>query len=146
MLMMPASLSQVVGSQTTLPLVNPPTLRIAPPWGKGDPPTSVTGVLPRLLGKTRAGRNMWQHTCSLESPEFKDTLLIARAKKGTGHTPEEHTIISRALKHEKAQARASRPAPFMIPPGITKELTSMMQTWLTRQRVLPQSGKSLTTL
>ena len=50
---------------------------------------------------------MWQHTCSLESPEFKDALLIARAKKGTEHTPEEHTIISHALKHEKAQARAS---------------------------------------
>ena len=36
--MMPASLSQAVGSQTTLSLVNPPTSRIAPPWGKGDPP------------------------------------------------------------------------------------------------------------
>ena len=52
MLMMPASSSQAVGSQTPLPLVNPPTLRIAPLWGKGDPPISVTGVLPRLLGKT----------------------------------------------------------------------------------------------
>ena len=93
MLMMPASSSQVVGSQTTLPQVNPPTSRITPPWGKGDPPISVTGVLPRPLGKTQAGRNMWQHMCSLESPEFKDALLIARAKKGTECTPEEHTII-----------------------------------------------------
>ena len=50
--MMPASSSQAVGSQTTLPLVSPPTSRIAPPWGKGDPPISVTGVLPRPLGKT----------------------------------------------------------------------------------------------
>ena len=81
--MMPASLSQAVGPQTTLPLVHPPTSRIAPPWGKGDPPISVTGVLPRPLGKTRAGGNMWQHMCSLKSPEFKDALLIARAKKGT---------------------------------------------------------------
>ena len=104
--MMPASSSQAVGSQTTLPLVNPPTSRIAPPWGKGDPPISVTGVLPRPLGKTRAGGNTWQHTCSLKSAEFKDALLIARAKKGTEHTPEEHMIILRALKHEKAQARA----------------------------------------
>ena len=105
--MMLASSSQAVGSQTTLPQVNPPTSRIAPPWGKGDPPILVTGVLPRVLGKTQAGGNTWQHTCSLESPEFKDTLLIARAKKGTKHTPEEHTIISRALKHKKAQAHAS---------------------------------------
>ena len=105
---MAASLLQVVGSQTTLPLVNPPTLRIAPLWGKGDPPTSVTGVLPRPLGKTQVGRNMWQHTCSLESPEFKDTLLIARAKKGSKYTPEEHTIISHALKHKKAQACPKR--------------------------------------
>ena len=51
MLMM-ASLSQAVGSQTTLPPVHPPTLRITPPWGKGDPPILVTGVLPRPLGKT----------------------------------------------------------------------------------------------
>ena len=50
--MMLASLSQAVGSQTTLPQVNPPTLRIAPLWGKGDPSISVTGVLPRPLGKT----------------------------------------------------------------------------------------------
>ena len=128
--MMPASPSQAVGSQTTLPLGHPPTSRIAPPWGKGDPPISVTGMLPRLLGKTQAGRNTWQHMCSLESPEFKDTLLIARAKKGSERTPEEHTILSYTLKHEKAQAHASRPAPFMIPSGIVKELTSMMRTWL----------------
>ena len=75
--------------------------------------------------------------CSLESPEFKDTLLIARAKKGTEHTPEEHMMISCALKHEKAQARASRPTPFVIPPGIMKELTSMVQTWLMNKAVCP---------
>ena len=80
---------------------------------------------------------MWQQTCSLESPEFKDALLIARAKKGTERTPEEHMIISCALKHEKAQARASRPALFVIPPGIAKELTSMMQTWLMNEAACP---------
>ena len=63
--MMPALSSQAVGSQITLPWVNPPTLRIAPPWGKGDPPILVTGVLPRPLRKTRAGGSTWQHTCSL---------------------------------------------------------------------------------
>ena len=52
MSMMPASSSQAVGSQTTLPQVNPPTSRITPPWGKGDPPILVTGVLPRPLRKT----------------------------------------------------------------------------------------------
>ena len=50
--MMPVLSSQAVGSQITLPRVNPPTLRIAPLCGKGDPPILVTGVLPRLLGKT----------------------------------------------------------------------------------------------
>ena len=50
--MMPVSSSQAVGSQITLPWVNPPTSSITPPWGKGDPPISVTGVLPRPLGKT----------------------------------------------------------------------------------------------
>ena len=80
---------------------------------------------------------MWQHTCSLESPKFKDTLLIARAKKGTECTPEEHMIISHALKHKKAQAHASQPALFVIPPGIMKELTSMMQTWLMNEAACP---------
>ena len=80
--MMPASLSQAVGSQTTLPQVNPPTSRITPPWGKGDPPILVTGVLPRPLRKTRAGGNTWQHTCSLESPEFKDALLMPGQRRG----------------------------------------------------------------
>ena len=105
--MMLASLLQAVGSQTTLPLVHPPTSRIAPPWGKGDPPISVTGMLPRPLRKTQAGRNMWQHMCSLESPKFRDALLVAREKKGADCTPEEHMIILHALKYEKAQAHAS---------------------------------------
>ena len=52
MLMMPASSSQAVRLQTTLPQVNPPMSRITLLWGNGDPPISVTGVLPRLLGKT----------------------------------------------------------------------------------------------
>ena len=64
--MMLASSSQAVGLQTTLPRVNPLTLRITPLWGKGDPPISVTGVLPRPLVKTQAGGNTWQHTCSLK--------------------------------------------------------------------------------
>ena len=55
--MMPSSSSQAVGLQTTLPLVSPPTSRIAPLWGKSDPPISVTGVLPRPLRKTQAGGN-----------------------------------------------------------------------------------------
>ena len=78
-----------------------------------------------------------QHTCSLESPEFKDALLVGRAKKGTECIPEEHMIISRALKHEKAQAHASWPTPFVIPSGIVKELTSMMQTWLMNEAACP---------
>ena len=105
--MMPASSSQAVGSQTTLPLVNPPTSRITPPWGKGDPPISVTGVLPRPLGKTQAGGNMWQHMCSLESPEFKDALLIARAKKGT-----EGTLKSTQLYHVLSSMRKHK----LVPP------------------------------
>ena len=131
-----------MGPQATPLVGHLPTSRIAPPWGKGDPPILVTGMLSRPLGKKQAGRNTWQHTCSINSPEFKDTLLIARAKKGSECTPEEHTILLHALKYKKAQARASKPAPFviqpgiakeltsMIQPGIVKELTSMMQTWL----------------
>ena len=52
-------------------------------------------------------------------------------------TPEEHMILSHALKHKKAQARASRPPPFMILSCIVKELTSMMQTWLMNEAACP---------
>ena len=89
---------------------------------------------------------MWQHMCSVESPEFKDTLIIARAKKGTKRTSEEHTIILHALKHEKAQAPASQPALFVIPPGIVKELTSMMQTWLINEAVRQEPDNTLNLL
>ena len=75
--------------------------------------------------------------CSPDSPEFKNTLLITRAKRGSEHTPEEPMILSCAPKHEKAQAHASKPAPFVIQPGIMKELTSMMQTWLMNEAVCP---------
>ena len=46
-------------------------------------------------------------------------------------------IISHALKHKKAQAHASWPIPFVIPSGIAKELTSMMQTWLMNEAACP---------
>ena len=49
---MPASSSQAVGSQTTLLLGHPPTSRVTPTWGKGDPPILVTGMLPRPLRNT----------------------------------------------------------------------------------------------
>ena len=80
---------------------------------------------------------MWQHTCPIESPEFKDSLLIARAKKGSKCTHEQYTILSHALKHKKGQACASKPSPFVIQPGIMKELTSMMQTWLMNEVACP---------
>ena len=82
---------------------------------------------------------MWQHMCPIESPEFKDALLIARAKKGSECTPEEHTIVLHALKYEKAQAHASKPAPFVILQGIMKESTSMMQTWLMNEAACPSA-------
>ena len=93
MLMMPASSSQAVGSQTTLPAGNPPTSRITPPWGKGDPPISVTGMLPSPLGKTWAGGNMWQHLCSLESPEFKDASSHGKEGERT-HSWRAHNNIT----------------------------------------------------
>ena len=37
----------------------------------------------------------------------------------------------------EAQAHDSRPALFVIPSGIAKELTSMMQTWLMNKAACP---------
>ena len=136
---MPETPAFVVEASSALAPSQPPPLtsRMAPQWGKGDPPMSITGKLPRPLGKTRAGLSKWQHTCEVNSPEFQDALLVARAKKGSERTPEEHTILSRALKQEKARARALKPAAFIIPPGIASELTSMMQTWLMNEAACP---------
>ena len=46
-------------------------------------------------------------------------------------------ILLHALKHKKAQAHASKLAPFVIQPGFAKELTSMMQTWLMNEAACP---------
>ena len=120
--------SQMVGLQTTLLQEYSPTLRITPPWGKSDPLILIIGMLPRLLRKTQAGRNMWQHMCSIDSPEFKDALLIARAKKESEQTSKEYKILSCALKHKKAQAHTSKPAPFVIQLGVMTYLFWLMTT------------------
>ena len=44
-------------------------------------------------------------------------------------------------QHEKAQACAFQPALFVIPPGIVKESTSMMQTWLMNDTVCPSAAR-----
>ena len=48
----PQQSAPAVGPQATPLVEHLPTLRITPPWGMGDPLISVTGMLPRPLGKT----------------------------------------------------------------------------------------------
>ena len=50
-------------------------------------------------------------------------------------------MLFRSEEHKNAQACASRPTPFVIPSGIVKELTSMMQTWLMNEAVCPPAVK-----
>ena len=76
---------------------------------------------------SHAVRQCMSHTTFGVSMERVFGVTVAMAKKGTEHTPEEHMIISRALKHEKAQAHASRPALFMIPSGtVTPKTLSIL--------------------
>ena len=52
MVAMLASVStSAIGLIATLLAGHLPMSRTIPPWGKGDPPKSVTGMLPRPLGK-----------------------------------------------------------------------------------------------
>ena len=51
-MMLALASAPAVGPLATPLAGHPPTSRIAPLWGKGDPPISVTGMLPRPLGKT----------------------------------------------------------------------------------------------
>ena len=69
-------------------------------------------------------------------------MMLASSSQAVGSQTTLHfvhlpTRISRALKHKEAQAHASQPTPFVIPPGIMKELTSMRQTWLMNKAVYP---------
>ena len=60
--MMPASASApVVGPQATPLVGHLPTSRITPLWGKGDPPISVTGMLPRPWKDTSWQEHMATH-------------------------------------------------------------------------------------
>ena len=83
-----------VGSEeapaTAVPVTSlAPASMLAPSlWGKGDPPASITGKWPRLLGKTKTGLRLWHQVCDINTVEFQNTLQIARATKGAEHTLE----------------------------------------------------------
>jgi hypothetical protein len=45
---------------------------------QGDPPYSVTGRLPRPLGKKGPVRAEWYHLCDLKEQRFQDLLKLAK--------------------------------------------------------------------
>ena len=108
----------VVPTMTVMPLSTLAPLL----WGKGDPPASIMGKWPRPLGKTKAGQRPWHQVCNMNTVEFQNTLQIARVIKGAECTLEQHAIMNRMNKHEKALAHANTTPPFVIPTGITKVL------------------------
>ena len=52
------------------------------------------------------------------------------------HPQRAHNIIA-CSEAQEGTSSSSKPAPFMIQPGIAKELTSMIQTWLMNEAVCP---------
>ena len=91
--------------------VLPPSTLAPSLWGKGDPPASITGKWPCPLGKTKTGQRPWHPVCDI-TVKFRNALQIARATKGTECTLEQHAIINRINKHEKALVRAQYHTPF----------------------------------
>ena len=95
------------------------------------------------LGKTKAGQRPWHQACNVNTVEFQNALEIARAIKGAEHTLEQHAIINRMNKHEKALACANTTPPFVIPTGITKELADTMQVWTLNESACPLAIRKL---
>ena len=93
------------------------------PWGKGDPPASITGNLPCPLGKSKPRQRSWQ----ISDLEFQNALQDARAVCPANRMGEQHVIITHMTKHKKQQTRAKATPPFTIQQGIMKELADTMQ-------------------
>ena len=93
-----------------------------PPWRKGDPPASIMGKLPHLLGKTKPRQRTW----NISDLEFLKALKAASAVRPAEQTGKQHAIIAHITKH-KQQTRAKTTPPFTIQPSIVKELAGTMQ-------------------
>ena len=65
--------------------------------GRGDPPTSITGKLPSLLGKSKPRQRSWQ----ISDLEFQNTLQVPRGVHPANRTGKQHVIISSMRKQEK---------------------------------------------
>ena len=63
--------------------------------------------------------------------------------KGAKCTLEQHVIINRMNKHEKALACANTTPLFVIPTGIAKELADTMQVWTINESVCPPAVRQL---
>ena len=116
-----------------------PTGSTLPPWGKGDPPASITEKLPHLLGKFKPSQRSWQ----ISDPEFQKSLQVARAVHPADRMGEQHVIITHMLKHEKQQHCAKATPPFIIQSGIVKELADTMQSWILNESMCPPAVRQL---
>ena len=79
----------------------------------------------------------------MNTVKFKNALQIARATKGAECTLEQHVIINRMNKHEKALACANITPPFVILTSITKELADAMQVWTINKSACPPVVRQL---
>ena len=77
--------------------------------------------------------------CDVTAVKFQNTLQIARATKGAECTLEQHVIINRMNKHEKALAHVHTTPPFMILTCIAKELADAMQVWTLNESACPEA-------
>ena len=116
-----------------------PTGSTLPLWGKGDPPASIMGKLPHLLGKSKPSQRSWQ----ISDPEFQKALQVARAVHPSDRTGKQHAIIIRMLKHERQQHHAKATPPFMIQSDIIKKLAETMQAWILNESTCPPAVRQL---
>ena len=110
-----------------------------PLWGKGDPPASIMGKLPHLLGKSKPSQRSWQ----ISDLEFQKALQVARAVCPTDRMGEQHVIIACMSKHKRQQHHAKSTPPFTIHSVIMKERADTMQAWILNNSTCPPAVRQL---
>ena len=94
--------------------------------GRGDPPLSITSMLPWPLGHSTLLREEWYESCSIVEPEF--LALIEKAKKlpPGSRRREQHSV----LRQVKAiTEKAKKTAYFVIPDTMPPDITVVLKKW-----------------
>ena len=92
-----------------------------------DPPITVTGHLPRPLGRTAPRMAEWIDVCPIEDPRFQELYELAKLTPPAERTREMITTF----RHVNAQRRVDNPKPdrFGIRAGTAGDIVTILRAW-----------------